>query len=427
MAIDKEEILIEQCKKLIETKLAWGESENWSNQDFEELSEDIKRVTSVNLSTTTLKRIWGKLKYESAPTNTTLNTLAQFVGYENWRSFRQTHISENNNNDKEPGKIIFKKYRSKSVILGLAGFLLLFAVGYLYLNVKNIPLNSYIKGNYKFESRKIVSLGVPNSVVFDYDATASPIDSVFIQQSWDQKLSSRVSRNQHQHTSIYYYPGFFEAKLLVGKQIVKRHNVFIKTDGWLSLIEQKPVPVYFKKEDAFTNGKMGLSISKIKEKNVNMDPVAPYVNYLNIKDFGDLKTNNFIFETSLKSDYNQGASVCQFAQIEIFCENSGISIPLSAKGCISEDNIFCLGQMINGKEHDLSGFGVDFNDYTKVRLEILQGSAKFYVNGKPAYQLDNITLDSKIIGIGYRFLGTGFVDYIKIFKGNGAVVYEDDF
>ena len=429
MDIDKEGALLEQCKKLIEAKLVWGESESWSNQDFEELSQNIMNVTSVNLSTTTLKRIWGKLKYESAPTNTTLNTLAQFVGYANWRAFRQSHIPENVKKDNESEEIIIKKVKLKSntLILAALGFLILFVAVNLYLNNRKASVDSSVKGNYKFESRKIVSTGVPNSVVFDYDATSSTVDSVYIQQSWDQKLSTKVSKNQQQHTSIYYYPGFFEAKLLVGKQIVKRLSVFIKTDGWLPLIEQKPVPFYFKKEDAISDGKMGLSISKIKEQNVNMEPVAPFAAYLNIRDFGDLMTDNFIFETSLKNDYKQGTSICQNTQIQIFCEASAVLIPLSAKGCISEINLFCLGQFINGKEHDLSGFGVDFNDYTKVRLEILQGNAKFYVNGKLAYQLTNITLASKIVGIGYRFQGTGFVDYVKITRGNGDVVFEDDF
>src|SRR5690349_20029493 len=75
--------------------------------------------------------------------------------------------------------------------------------------------------NYSFSSKKIVSEGVPNSVVFDYDASTAPVDSVIIQQSWDERLRTKVSKRDHQHTSIYYTPGFFKAKLVVNNEIVR--------------------------------------------------------------------------------------------------------------------------------------------------------------------------------------------------------------
>ena len=75
-------------KKESEDQLGWGSSSEWTNQDFEKLGELIFEKTGVRLSASTLKRVWGKVKYESAPTLTTLNTLAQFSGYENWRNFR---------------------------------------------------------------------------------------------------------------------------------------------------------------------------------------------------------------------------------------------------------------------------------------------------------------------------------------------------
>ena len=52
---------------------------------------------------------------------------------------------------------------------------------------------------------------------------------------------------------------------------------------------------------------------------------------------------------------------------------------------------------------------------------------RFFVNDKLVYQMDGITLSSKIIGIVYRFQGTGLVDWVKLVNGNGKVVYEDGF
>lgn len=80
--------LIRQLKQRFEEKTGWGDSDLWNNQDFLELSLMICEQTGASLSHVTLKRIWGKVRYESLPHTNTLNTLARFLGYRNWREFR---------------------------------------------------------------------------------------------------------------------------------------------------------------------------------------------------------------------------------------------------------------------------------------------------------------------------------------------------
>ena len=78
---------ITKLRESIESRLAWGSADDWSNYDFEKLSEEIFKITGVNLSVSTLKRFFGKVKYGSSPSVTTLNTLARFLGFEDWRDF----------------------------------------------------------------------------------------------------------------------------------------------------------------------------------------------------------------------------------------------------------------------------------------------------------------------------------------------------
>jgi hypothetical protein len=430
-----EEQLKENCKRLIENKLGWGSSEHWTNQDFDLLSEKIFGATGVALSQTTLKRIWGKVKYDSAPAVTTLNTLANFIGFENWRDFRQKQaIPPDAVVADEPLKElktvgVTKKSRKSFLLPALTIGLTLISI----LSWNFFASRSVIKkengpvGAYQFSSKKMVLRGVPNSVVFEYYASASAADSVFIQQSWDNHLRARVPKDKHLHTSIYYYPGFFRAKLLAGDKIVKEHDIFIQTDGWLPLIEQDPVPVYFKKDDAIVNGRLSLSLAKMKSHNVHMEPSVPYVYYANVREFGDLSSDNFIFETSVRNDFREGSGVCQKSEIRILTEGSMVSIPLSAKGCISENNLFCLGHFVKGKDNDLSGFGVDFDRFVKLRLEVMNGKARFFVDDKMIYQLDGIMSGTKIKGIVFRFQGTGSVDWVKLSKADGKLVYEDGF
>ena len=91
---------LQLCIRLIEQKLNWRPAEEWRNYEFTELSEKILDATSVNLSATTLKRIFGKLKYESLPSSATLNALAAFLGYASWMDFK----SKQPFNKQEPEK-----------------------------------------------------------------------------------------------------------------------------------------------------------------------------------------------------------------------------------------------------------------------------------------------------------------------------------
>lgn len=56
-------------------------------KDFSQLADKIFDRIHVQVSPTTLKRIWGYLDEPVAPRVSTLNILAQFIGYSNWDSF----------------------------------------------------------------------------------------------------------------------------------------------------------------------------------------------------------------------------------------------------------------------------------------------------------------------------------------------------
>ncbi len=434
MLKNRDDILKEECRRRVEEKLGWGSAAEWTNRDFDLLSDKIFEVTGVSLSQTTLKRIWGKVKYDSAPAVTTLDTLARFLGFEHWRAFRQqqhAHITGNNGKDGSPASETpaeIKKNNTAFWIAALAlGCTLLGIISWKYF-ASGVPSKKTITADaYSFSSRKIVSKGLPNSVVFEYDARSASTDSIFIQQSWDPRLRARVSKNQHLHSSIYYYPGFFQARLLAGNQVLKEQDVFIETDGWLCLAEQDPVPVYFKKEQSIRDGKMSLPLSALTSQHLETGSGIPWVFYANIREFGNLVSNNFVLETSVKNDFAGGSGICQKSEIRILCEGSMISVPLSAKGCVSDNNLFCLDRFCSGKEYDLSGFGVDFSRFVKLRVEVKNGTALFFVADKMAYRIDSVKMSSKIKGIVFRFQGTGSVDWLKLYNGDGNLVYDEEF
>ncbi len=467
-----DEMLIRQVKKLFEEKTGWGDSEKWSNQDFLQLSELVRERTGVTISHVTLKRVWGKVKYESLPNTHTLNTLAQFLGYENWRDFsvrngngapvigvngtsggagtsangaaggsggpangtakggtatagilgsRSASAEDEETEEGEEGEGEVRQSRMRKVAWVIAPLVAILTI-LLFLHGQQPAPQAQ---DYVFSSKKVVTSGLPNSVIFDYDASRSPDDSVVIQQSWDTTRRVKVPKSEHQYTSVYYYPDFYHATLQVHNQVVKTHNLLIESNGWLPLIEQSPVPVYFRKEEAMAGGKMRLTIDQIKQKNIPMQPSPPTVLFSNVQDFGEIYSDHFVFETSLKNDYAEGSAVCQLTHVYILCEGTAIWVPLVSKGCVSTVDLFFTYFFTSGKREDLSNFGVDFSDYVKLRIESDSGKARILINDKLAYTVPRHIIRSKIIGIDFSFQGTGSVDYVKL--SNGKVDYRDNF
>lgn len=78
--------LIESLKKDVEKVMGAPLA---SPKDFIRLSEAIYKQIHVQLSSTTLKRIWGYLDEAVVPRISTLNILAQFLGYNSLTSYQE--------------------------------------------------------------------------------------------------------------------------------------------------------------------------------------------------------------------------------------------------------------------------------------------------------------------------------------------------
>ena len=430
MVVKKNQDNLAHCRHQIEQISGLGSGEGWATADFERLSELIQEKTGACLSVTTLKRVWGKVRYDSSPTTTTLNVLVQYLGYPNWHDF--TQLTD------QPGQVVsgpsplpiapppahtdLRGLQSRVVRYRVwIGFVGLLAIG--LASDGPAPLSPQA---FSFRSRPVTQ-GIPNSVVFDYDATASPTDSVFIQQSWDPTRRQLVSRTGHQHTSIYYYPGYYRAKLVVGKQIVREHDLLIRSKGWHIAVVQEPVPLYFRTSEVIRQGKLSLPASLIEASHVPMQPQTPLVRYRYIQELGGLRSDNFVFETRLRHDYRVGSADKQQTRLLIHGKGDMFFIPLSAKGCVSDLFLGLGGYAVDGRNTDLSAFGVDFSNWVDLRCEVIHSQARVWVNGQLAYQATIPSSPVDLVGITYEFTGTGSVDYCRFYRPDGSVVFRDEF
>lgn len=408
-----ETFYIQKCKELVEEKLGWGSGTTWQNQDFENLGDKIYESTKIRLSTSTLKRLWGKARYKSTPNLATLNALAQFAGYENWRAFtsrcvppiEQDVAPENLSQTSSEANPLPPSVKRGSRYLSLVLSLLLVAavVGFLAFDRGEKKLTFQ---NISFTSNPVTQ-GLPNSVVFKYDASNSTADSVFIQQSWDSTLRRRVDKFQKEYVCTYYLPGYYRAKLILNDSIVKQHDVYLESQGWLGVIETEPIPIYLPKKDIEKQDRICISETDLIVHGIDGAKEIPWVSFNNVDRNKSAQSDNFIMEVELRNTYNKGDGVCQHTKIVLLGTDNVIIIPLSIKGCVGELELAIAEQKIKGTAKDLSFFGVDFNEWATIRCEVKNNYAKVFVNHQLAFEGQQTANVGKIVGARLKFKGAG--------------------
>ncbi|MEM9835589.1 MAG: hypothetical protein AAF828_03755 [Bacteroidota bacterium] len=417
--------VLQRCLAEIERQVGWGKSATWTHQDFEELSEKMLEKTGVQLSSTTLKRVWGRVQYHSQPSVATLNALAIFLGYANWRAYRLASTPAT------PSATVEQATTTSSagwrlVTIGIVALLLI--VFGLAVAIRPAPPITPPNEAFSFDFRRTAA-GLPNSVVFEYDASMALADEVFIQQSWDDTRRKRVAKDGRTHTSIYYEPGYFEAKLIVGDQIVQEKPLYIPSEEWVCTVNQQPVPVYFPPEVIGRKHLLTLTENDLTQRNIQLQPQLPVVRFSKVPTLPrTLFSHDFSFSTRLRHDYQVGSAACQYANIIILLNGNAINIPLSTPGCIANLDLYYPGKTVAGSSQDLSGFGLfkGTGEWIELNCTVSDGQITFTSAGQEIYR-GSFTADKpyQLIGLRFQFMGLGSVDQFQFIDGDGNVIWEE--
>ncbi|MEL6538744.1 MAG: hypothetical protein AAFQ98_25215 [Bacteroidota bacterium] len=355
----------------LESHLGWGEAGAWHSSMFAELSEHIQDKTGTPLSVTTLKRFFGVVNYKGVPSVTTLDTLSQFAGYQNWREFRMA----------TPAKAPSRTLRVGRGVYVTVGFVFALFVMVLLANRYPVATPSLDPSAVNFTSR-VLTHTYPNSVVFDFDLGGFQSDNMRIQQYWDETRTIALSPEQSQATGIYYYPGYFEAQLIVNEKSISTHDLFLKSQGWLGLINYDPVPGYFTPQQG-EDGALFLPDEVEEEVHHREDPT--WVEYHLIDDYGPVAGDNFTLRATLQNTFRERWAVCQQARIYVIGTDGAMIIPVAKLGCSSDMGLMLNDRYWNGKEHDLSALAADLSTPTAIELRVENQLARVSINGEQVF------------------------------------------
>ncbi|NQU85959.1 MAG: hypothetical protein HQ541_09380, partial [Mariniphaga sp.] len=395
--------------KKISTEIQLGEPNDWQQRDFENLSLLIEEKTGINLSVSTLKRI-TKNQFTKIPQKNTLNALAQYIEYKDWFDFKANHLTK------------IKKIAFRFFYIPLA---LIAAIIILIIVFKSQPVQSY--SEVKFSSRKNVSEGVPNTVIFDYDISMYDFKEASIQQSWDGRRRAEIKKDEKYSTSVYYYPGYHQAKLFIDEQMVKEIPVYITTDGWLSVInnpKNELIPVYVK-ENCMVDSKIHISPEIIGNYNIDLETNNHRTSFYYVNEEFNGNSDNFTFETGFKNSQEEGALVCQGCEISILSEFGRHFVQLCDSGCIGELYLKFGAEYISGENNDLSAFGTDLNNWNNLKIEIKEKIVTVTLNNLEIFKTSYENSIGEIKGLLYGFKGSGAIDYARLYDSENNVVFTE--
>jgi len=431
MSYPSEYDFIEKCKQLINERLGWAHSTEWRIGDYKYLSELIYEKTRITISVSTLKRIWQNNK-QRTPHISTLNALVLFIEYSSWHDFKskiRNEINPNGISDFTPKS--WTRIRKNTIIL--YSILSIVLIMYLFFSQKYLIRKKHSVtfniNDIKFDVKKTVESGLPSSVVFYYDIVKADFDSAFIQQDWDINKRKRILKDDHYHTSIYYYPRNYEAKLILNDSIVRTYPLQIKTDGWLALYEKKlfnNIPFYLKNIEVIKNERLFISAEDLEMNEIENDKDY-FISFYNSRDFGEIYCDNFSLESEIKNDPKEGGLTCGISGISVLGEKGKLIATFSDPGCISQLQLQFSDFTLNGSRSDLSAFGTDLSVWRNIKYEVINKNVTIYIDDKEVIKFQFRNNIGKITGLGYHFYGCGSVRKSVLYDKEEKVIFDDEF
>jgi len=418
-----------ECRQLIENELQWADSSLWRHQEFLTLSDKILDKTGVALSVNTLKRLWGKVAYEHKPNATTLDALAKFVGYDNWMQFIASHEGLDQPDalltpvERKP--VTIRKRMVETVILepifaiGIMGLIMI--ISYDWWRFAERPLHGKAFPKIEFSSNKVVD-GLPNTVIFNYNVSSVAAEQYFIQQSWDKRRRFQIDPTRREATSVYYYPGYWRAKILADTIVLSEHDLLVSSNGWLLTLDTEPRPRYFLPEDQALDSALSVD-ENIFEESIQGFKVLPWFTAHYVDDF-DLEMDDLQLEFTVKNDYRSGLTPCQNIQIMALGSEGFFSVPLCNRGCIGEVRLRFSDKIKEGRDNNLSAFGRNMEQWQNLKIIVVDKNVNIYLDDTLVENLSYTESAGLFYGVRIKFRGQGYINSVRVKSTNdsGSIV-----
>lgn len=410
-------VIIKKC----EEKFGRGNSEDWKHNDYIDFSKSILGKTKISISHNTLKRIFGKLTTDEfyLPQKATFDALIDYSGFDVSEEFNDDYLLESP--VVETSAIPFKAHIKKksNVILAVILFFSVIVASYFFF--KNSPFNAD-----DVSLKLTASEGIlPKTCFFSVDV-ANVSDSVFVDFG-DKTSLVYLKANEKTVSHTYFIPGVFDVSITNKTKGYKKTRVFVTTnyEKWYALCFQRqrliPKSYYGFLANKNKDGLFNITNRELQIRNI--DTIQPFFvrlcNYTPLKKTAD----NFVFETTFKKDIQKEEVSCDGLVFKVSGAENDIRFHFVNSGCTSRVANIVSDKIINGIDHNLSPFVVDFKKWNTIKLINSNKKLILFVNEKLIYETTYTASLGDLRGLFVEFENNGFIKKCDLSSPDGKKYY----
>jgi len=417
-------------KQAIEEKKGGEPLEDWRYSQFQALSHEISSTTGINISHTTLIRLFKKKSEKNIPQLSTLKALVTYLGYKDWESFIQ----------ETDGRAGVPKQHSVALKVRLwiyaSAFLVITAVVAFYAwkafqGTEPVALKLL---NHDLSQAQVLTF---HYKVPDNGYYLRVVPKSFLPYKWNHPNKGKVPLPKNDSVVNYktHLPAHFIALITKGQKVVLAQDVDINLQDWVSILQSKERKaeggsrfknMFFK--PSIKNGRLEIPSSFQKHIQEYLYDRHFRVNYMITKDFG-IDANAMSFETVFQNISDSTLLFRQLNQVSLLTDNGLVELPLVNPNNTHRIKLWCAEKYLTIKEvepskytfHGLSG------KWMKLKIEIADFSAKLFLDDRLVQTISYSQPLGELHGIRYVFNSNGQVDYCTITNPTGDTLYHDDF
>ena len=341
---DKEQILFQQLKKELSEQYEGASIDQWTHYDFSKISESIEEKTGQPLSVSTLKRLFGRMQSNNKLSYSSLDIISQFLNYEDWIHFKNTHNAKSTTKSNSLALIINWK-----LVFGIT-LILTISIAILYFfQIKELNSDKHYKVNKEraFEFYVVDSIGdIPNEVELHYDISKLKGSQFTISYPSDKNDKVIIKKD----TLINFYikkPGVSLVKLKQNDSVLSKVRIFNTTKGWMaSVFRESKYKLFQFDEDEIRNDGI-LTIEKEKFASDIAMSHFKEVDYINAK-VSTISMDTFTYITRFRYIKINGYDICTKVYFTLGDDNENyLSIPFAHQSCFKGMPLFLNNQVID--------------------------------------------------------------------------------
>lgn len=420
-AMNKEKDTIELLKNELESKYNIGDRTTWTHQDFENLSAFIQKKSSISVSVSTLKRLYGKIATNSTPRHSSLDAICIYLGYKNWYDYQQKKksaapIKKDKARKNNKGKFSTALYLIIAISL-LTG-------SYFIIDIFDNPVKQNMNRKFIFETADTFGI-VPYPIRLKVDIRN--LKGGEFQITHPEKDEAIVLKDKDSVLHFFFRKaGIHELSLLQEGKKLKTIKIYTVYDEWTAEVyfNNKPT-LHFTKNQLLDDTTLTIPMEQFMT-NVKLDGFR-IIKYLSGYD-DVFPLDYFRIKTRYRYVPIDGYDACLKSYLTIAGKEGHLSFPLAHRSCLKTLHVFIDNnnkhyQVINDPEL------FSYNNPEWVNMLIIKNhrKVKVYRDNKLIINEECKSTWGDFLFVKYLFVGNGEIDYLRIFDRHHSLIYGEEF